>query len=221
MAFVKLENVSYTYSGRIEPAVNGVSLNLKGGEMLAITGLNGSGKSTLVRLILGLLKAKSGKVYLDDRLINSYTLPGVGEKIGYVLQNPNQMLFNTSVYDEVAFGLRWKGLRGSELENRCFDYLSLFGLWPLRDKLPFNLSEGQKQMVAISAVLALQPSSLILDEPTKSIDSCRKKILNEVLCNINRQGTGVIVISHDRKFVDALGGKAINMHKGKVTTNEA
>ena len=220
MAFIKLENVSYTYSGRMQPAVNDVSLALDKGEMAAITGLNGSGKSTLARLILGLLKAKPGKVYLDNRPINSYTLPDVGEKIGYVLQNPNQMLFNTSVYNEVAFGLRWKGLRGNELEKRCFEYLNLFELWPLRDILPFNLSEGHKQMVAISAVLALQPSCLILDEPTKSIDASRKKILTDALCDIGRQGTGVIVISHDRNFVEALGGREINMDKGKITTNE-
>lgn len=220
MAFIKLEKVSYTYSGRMQPAVDDVSLTLEGGEMAAITGLNGSGKSTLARLILGLLKAKSGKVYLDNRPINSYTLPDVGKKIGYVLQNPNQMLFNTSVYNEVAFGLRWKGLRGNELKKRCFEYLNLFELWPLRNILPFNLSEGHKQMVAISAVLALQPSCLILDEPTKSIDTSRKKILTDALCNIGRQGTGVIVISHDRNFVDALGGREINMYRGKITTNE-
>ncbi len=220
MVNINLNNVSYTYSGRLEPAVENVTLSLDSGEITAITGLNGSGKSTLARLILGLLKPQEGQVCLDNRPVNSYTLAEVGEKIGYVLQNPNQMLFNTTVYNEVAFGLRWKGMKGEELKARCNQYLELFHLWPLRNKLPFNLSEGQKQMVAISAVLALEPSCLILDEPTKSIDTLRKKILIRVLRDIGCLGTGIIVISHDRSFVDALGGREINMVKGKITAYE-
>jgi energy-coupling factor transporter ATP-binding protein EcfA2 len=220
MAFIDLENVSYSYRGRAEPAVHDATLSIERGEMAAITGLNGSGKSTLARLMLGLLKPQSGQVYLDKRPVSSYSLAEVGEKIGYVLQNPNQMLFNNTVYNEVAFGLRWKDIKGDELSARCFKYLDLFQLWPLRNKLPFNLSEGQKQIVAISAVLALQPSYLILDEPTKSIDSSRKKILTRVLREIGCLGTGIIVISHDRPFVEALGGRKINMLKGKIIADE-
>jgi energy-coupling factor transporter ATP-binding protein EcfA2 len=220
MAFIDLNNVSYTYRGRAEPAVHNLTLGIERGEMVAITGLNGSGKSTLARLMLGLLKPQSGQVFLDNRPVSSYSLAAVGEKIGYVLQNPNQMLFNNTVFNEVAFGLRWKGLKGDQLAERCFKYLDLFHLWPLRDKLPFNLSEGQKQMVAISAVLALQPSFLILDEPTKSIDTYRKKILTGVLSDIGCLGIGIIVISHDRPFVKALGGRKINMLKGKIIANE-
>jgi energy-coupling factor transporter ATP-binding protein EcfA2 len=221
MAFLELDQVSYTYSGRFEPAVVDVTLSLESGESIAITGLNGSGKSTLTRLMLGLLKPQEGWLYLENKPIGSYSLATVGEKIGYVLQNPNQMLFNTTVFNEVAFGLRWKGIKGIELKERCHHYLDLFDLWPLRDQFPFNLSEGQKQMVAISAVLALHPACLILDEPTKSIDTYRKEILIEVLINVNSLGTGVIVVSHDRPFVETLGGREIKMVKGKVVADEA
>jgi len=221
MAFFELDKVSYTYSGRAEPAVADITLSLAKGELAAITGLNGSGKSTLTRLMLGLLKPQSGRLSLEGKPISSYSLAAVGEKIGYVLQNPNQMLFNTSVFNEVAFGLRWKGIKGSDLKERCHHYLDLFNLWSLRDQFPFNLSEGQKQMVAISAVLALHPSCLILDEPTKSIDSYRKDILVEVLAAVNTLGTGVIVVSHDRPFVEALGGREIKMVRGKVVDDEA
>ena len=221
MAFFELDKVSYTYNGRAEPAVDDITLSLAKGELAAITGLNGSGKSTLTRLMLGLLKPQSGRLSLEGKPISSYSLAAVGEKIGYVLQNPNQMLFNTSVFNEVAFGLRWKGIKDSELKERCYHYLDLFNLWSLRDQFPFNLSEGQKQMVAISAVLALNPSCLILDEPTKSIDSYRKDILVEVLAAVNTLGTGVIVVSHDRPFVEALGGREIKMVRGKVVDDEA
>ncbi len=221
MAFFELDKVSYTYSGRAEPAVADITLSLAKGELAAITGLNGSGKSTLTRLMLGLLKPQSGRLSLEGKPISSYSLAAAGEKIGYVLQNPNQMLFNTSVFNEVAFGLRWKGIKGSDLKERCHHYLDLFNLWSLRDQFPFNLSEGQKQMVAISAVLALNPSCLILDEPTKSIDSYRKDILVEVLAAVNTLGTGVIVVSHDRPFVEALGGREIKMVRGKVVDDEA
>lgn len=219
MAFIKLHKVSYTYRGRKEAAVKNVSLNLEQAEKIAITGLNGSGKSTLAKLILGLLKPQEGEITLDGRPVGEYSLVEVGEKLGYVIQNPNQMLFNTSVYNEIAFGLKWKGKSRSEIDSLCKKYLDLFALWELRGELPFNLSEGQKQLVALSAVLALQPRFLILDEPTKSIDTFRKRRLKDILQGIWRQGTGIMVISHDYEFIGDFDGRRIQMVGGEVVAN--
>ncbi|NMB40764.1 MAG: ABC transporter ATP-binding protein [Firmicutes bacterium] len=216
MAFISLHKVSYTYMGRQKAAVREISLKLDQAEKIAVTGLNGSGKSTLAKLILGLLKPQSGNITLDGRPVGKYSLVEIGEKIGYVLQNPNQMLFNTSVYNEVAFGLKWKGKSKKEIDYLCKKYLDLFELWDLRAELPFNLSEGQKQLVALSAVLALQPRFLILDEPTKSIDTFRKGRLKDILQEIWRRGTGIMVISHDHDFIAKFDDRRIHMAGGEV-----
>lgn len=216
MVIISLQKVSYIYNGRKEAAVKNISLSIGQGEKIAITGLNGSGKSTLAKLILGLLKPQNGKIILDGRPVAKYSLVGVGEKLGYVLQNPSQMLFNTSVYNEIAFGLKWRGKSKNEVHCLCKRYLDFFDLWDLRYELPFNLSEGQKQLVAISAVLALQPRYLILDEPTKSIDTFRKKRLKGILQEIWRRGTGIMVISHDTEFISGFDGRRIHMSKGEV-----
>ena len=216
MAFIKIHKASYTYRGRKEAAVKNISLNIDQTEKIAVTGLNGSGKSTLAKLILGLLKPQGGEIILDNRPVGKYSLAGIGEKIGYVLQNPSQMLFNTSVYNEIAFGLKWKGKSKKETDSLCKRYLDLFELWELKDELPFNLSEGQKQLVALSAVLALQPRYLILDEPTKSIDTFRKRRLRDILQGIWRRGTGIMVISHDNEFIADFAGRRIHMAGGEV-----
>lgn len=216
MAFISMQGVSYTYNGRKEAAAKNISLNIEEREKISLTGLNGSGKSTLARLILGLLKPQAGNIALDGLPLGEYSLVKIGEKVGYVVQNPSQMLFNTSVFNEIAFGLKWKGKDRDEVFRLCKKYLEFFELWHLRDELPFNLSEGQKQLVVICAVLALQPRYLILDEPTKSIDTFRKKRLKGILQEIWRRGTGIMVISHDMEFLTAFDGRRIHMVKGEV-----
>lgn len=220
MSFIVLEEVSFTYPGKKEPAVRDVSLQFSKGEKAAILGLNGSGKSTLAKLMLGLLQPQQGRVVLDGKPVEKYSLPEIGQKIGFVMQNPNGMLFSTSVFNEVAFGLRWKGYGKGEVLEACKDILNHFDLWHLRNELPFNLSEGEKQLVALSAILALQPDYLILDEPTKSIDVYRRKKLGEVLADIWSQGTGIIVISHDAEFVAGFNGRKVQMAKGEVIADE-
>jgi energy-coupling factor transport system ATP-binding protein len=216
MALLSLKQVSYTYNGRQRAAVKDVSLDINPGEKVTITGLNGSGKSTLAKLMLGLLKAQKGTVLLDGKPVQKYSLPEVGEKVGFLLQNPSQMLFNTTVYNEVAFGLKWRGKSSAEVHRICKRYLEHFSLWQLREAFPFNLSEGQKQLVALTAILALQPACLVLDEPTKSIDVLRKKQLKAVLEDIWRQGTGIIVISHDMDFINGFGGRRVHLVEGEV-----
>ncbi len=218
--YISLEQVCYTYSGREKPAVKNVTLSFACPERVAITGLNGSGKSTLARLIMGLLKPQRGEVLLEGRPVRHYTLAEVGTKLGYVWQNPGQGFFCTSVYQEIAFGLEWRGLRKSEIERICRSYLQFFGLWELRHRMPFHLSEGQKQLLAIAAALALEPRYLILDEPTKNIDTYRKKRLQEVLREIWRKGTGILVISHDLDFVSGFE-RRIHMAGGEVVEDAA
>jgi len=216
MHLVSLDSVSFTYEGKTVPAVDNVSLTIYPGESVSIVGLNGSGKSTLARLMVGLLKPQKGTVLLSGKPIGGYTLPEIGSKLGFVYQNPSLMLFNTSVYKEMAFGLKWKGIKGDELKQICQKYLSFFDLWDLRDELPFNLSQGQKQIMVLSSILALEPECLILDEPTKNIDIFRKHKLKRLLMDIHSRGTGLVIITHDYDFADGLCERRIHMANGRI-----
>ncbi|HHX77250.1 MAG TPA: ABC transporter ATP-binding protein, partial [Firmicutes bacterium] len=197
-----------------------VSLSFNKDEKAVITGVNGSGKSTLARLALGLLKPQRGRVLLDGKPVSKYSLAEVGAKIGYLGQYPARMLFTLNPYDEIAWGLRLRRMSPDEIHALCCEYLNLFGLWHIKDRNNFTLSEGQQQLVALSAVLALKPSMLLLDEPTKSIDALRKRKLVGLLNRLSGQGAGLIVISHDRELAAALGGREIRMLKGEVVKDE-
>lgn len=216
MPYIVIEDISYTYPGKSEPAVKNVSLLIRKGEKVSITGLNGSGKSTLVKVILGFLKPQRGKVYLDKKPLKEYNLQEIGSKLGFVSQRPEQMIFNTCVYDEVAFGLNWRNFSRDKINKICKYYLEYFNLLEYSDQIPLSLSEGQKQLVVISAIMALNPQFIIFDEPTKSIDIARRKNLVELMKKVWRDGTGMIVVSHDKEFVKSLGTRNIRMHKGEV-----
>lgn len=221
MSYIVLEDVDFTYPGRTETAIRNANLTLEKGEKIALTGMNGSGKSTLAKIMLGLLKPQRGRVFLDGGPLGSYTLPEIGARLGFMSQDPGQMLFNLTVANEIAFGLKWLGKSREEIAELTGRYLRCFGMEHLKDENPFNLSEGQKQLVVISAILALSPAFLILDEPTKNIDTRRKKDLQQALRNIWDQGTGIIVVSHDREFVAGFGGRNIELIKGEVVQDES
>lgn len=219
MGFLTLDSVSFTYNGKTIPAVDNVSLDFSAGESAAVLGLNGSGKSTLAKLMMKLLKPQSGDIILKGKNIKDYTLPEIGREIGFLLQNPGLMMFNVSVYNEVAFGLKWRGKDQKEIEEICKSYLTYFNIWDHKNELPFNLSQGQKQLVALSGILALKPGCLILDEPTKNIDGQRKGRLKQLLGDIRSKGTAIIIISHDYNFVEDLCERKIYMEKGRIISD--
>lgn len=216
VSYMALNQVCYTYPGKVSPAVKNVSLQIGPGEQVAITGLNGSGKSTLARLMVGLLSAQSGRIFLQGKPVREYSLVERGRKVGFVYQNPSQMLFNDTVFNEAAFGLKWRGIDKGEVVQRCRELLEYFNLWHLREEFPLNLSEGQKQMLVLASILALKPAFLLLDEPTKSIDAQGKAKLKEVLLDIWKKGTGTIVISHDQEFIRGLNHRSLHMIEGEV-----
>ena len=216
MEYISLESVSFTYSGREKPAVKDVSLGFFKGEKVAICGLNGSGKSTLSKLIMGILKPQKGRIILDGTDIKHCSLVDIGKKLGYIMQNPTGMFFNPTVLEEVNFGLKWKDNGLSKAVSTGEYFLKCFNLWHLKEAAPFNLSEGEKQLIALTAVLALKPQFIILDEPTKTIDIYHKKKLQEILHDIWSSGTGVIIISHDAEFVSRFGGRGVSMVNGEV-----
>ncbi|MCL1829709.1 MAG: energy-coupling factor ABC transporter ATP-binding protein, partial [Oscillospiraceae bacterium] len=170
---IRIDNVTYTYPKGERPALSCFSADFQRGEITAVSGRNGCGKTTLTKLAAGLLRPSAGRVLIDGEDIRGLDLPQVGKKAGYIFQNPNRQLFCDTVYNETAYGLRSAGVDERRIGESVDFYLDYFGLSAYRDVYPGKLSLGEKQRLALAAVLILGTDYLILDEPTTGLDVCR------------------------------------------------
>ncbi|MFU8795574.1 MAG: ATP-binding cassette domain-containing protein, partial [Dethiobacteria bacterium] len=170
-------------------ALNEVTFEIKKGRVALLIGPSGSGKSTLIQHLNGLLKPTSGQVYFDDQSIQSSKaeLLRLRRKIGLVFQMPEEQFFSETVFDEVAFAPRNLGLTDESLAESVYNALNRVGLnaEEFKDRHPFNLSSGQKRLVAIAAVLSIKPEVLILDEPTAGLDPAGRQKLFNLLADLN------------------------------------
>jgi energy-coupling factor transport system ATP-binding protein len=214
--FLEIRQVSYFYPGKTEPVLDKVSLNFDKEGITFVVGPNGSGKTTLTKLMVGILQPSNGEVYLKSRLIEEYSLAEIGRLVGYIFQNPSQQLFCTTVANEIAFGLRHRGMEPEAVKERVGFYLDYFELSAYRNVFPLNLSYGEKQRVAIAAVLANNPDFFILDEPTVGLDAYRKKLLEDYLEKVVRLGKGMVIVSHDHSFVKRMADRVVSLEKGQV-----
>jgi energy-coupling factor transport system ATP-binding protein len=213
---LQAKNISFHYPKSDKWILRNFSADFKKNEITAITGPNGCGKTTLSRVLVGIEKPQRGNVYLDDVDINQMSLAEIGKKIGLVMQEPCRQIFCTSVWDEVAYGLKNLNLSFEEIREKTHYYLKYFQLWEHRDKFPFEMSYGEIQRLVLAAVLAMEPEYLILDEPTASLDVFRQKLLGEQLLRVQKENRcGIIIISHDRKFIDEYAQNFINMEVAK------
>jgi energy-coupling factor transport system ATP-binding protein len=190
-----------------------VTLALRPGEVVALVGRNGAGKSTLVRHLIGLLKPLSGDVRLHGRSIRDQAPSELARRIGVCFQNPNDQFFKTTVRDELAVGLRRQGVAADEgIGELC----RRFRLDGLLDRSPYRLSEGEKKQVAISAVLAMGPEVLVLDEPTVSQDAAGKEALAAWIGELAGRGIAVLVATHDLDFASACAARWVLLEEGRV-----
>ncbi len=174
-----------------------VSFQIRKGEMTAIVGRNGAGKSTLSKLICGFETPDSGTILMDGRDIGADSIRERAKRIGYVMQNPNQMISKTMIFDEVAMGLSRSGLSKEEIRSRVEETLKICGLYPFRNWPVSALSFGQKKRVTIASVLVMGPELIILDEPTAGQDFRHYTEIMEFLRELNKQGVTVVMITHD------------------------
>jgi energy-coupling factor transport system ATP-binding protein len=212
---VKIENLVHVYGERGR-ALDDVSLQIFPGEFLAIIGQNGSGKTTLVKHIVGLLKPTQGRVLLDGIDRAALRPAETANEIGFVFQNPDHQIFAATVFDEVAFGPRNAGLSAQDLEQRCAHALAAVGLEKERDRDPFLLGKGERQRLAVASVLALTPKLLILDEPTTGLDYREQSRMMDLICDLNRSGTAVVIITHSPSLVARFASRAVLMSKGRI-----
>jgi len=213
-----LHDVWFSYTPGI-PVLKGISLKIKEGEFIAIIGPNGSGKTTLAKHLNGLLKPEKGIVLIDGMDTKVTSVATLAKRVGYVFQNPDKFLFSETVEDELRFTLKNFGVSERQMKEYIDETLTLLNLEKFRDRSPFSLSGGEQRRVAIASVLVVKPKYLILDEPTVGQDANEKRRLADVLFNLNKKGTTIILISHDIEFVSEYASRILVLVDGRILTD--
>ena len=216
---LELDNICFSYNNEKQILKN-VSFKINKGDMAAIVGRNGAGKSTISKLVCGFYKPTSGRILFDGKDMVDYTIKERSEKIGFVMQNPNQMISKTMVYDEVAFGLKIRGLSDSEIKERVYETLRICSLYGYRNWPISALSFGQKKRVTIASILVLNPDMIILDEPTAGQDFKHYTEIMEFLVDLNKKGVTILMVTHDMHLMLEYTNKVIVLSEGeKIADN--
>ena len=213
---LEVRSAGFHYEGSSREVLDDVSFKLYAGEMTAVVGANGAGKSTLAKLIVGFEELKTGEIRYRGENMAGLTIPERAERIGYVMQNPNQMICKPMVYDEVALGLRARGIAEAEIGQRVGEVLEVCGLsrfvdWPIS-----ALSYGQKKRVTIADALVMNPQILILDEPTAGQDFRHYTDIMDFLVELNEKGVTVILITHDMHLCIEYAKRALVFSDGRL-----
>lgn len=212
---IELSDVSFAYYQR-DYVLRHVNLTIQRGEFTALIGNNGSGKSTLMKLIVGLLKPTEGRVLIDGVDTRGAKVSQLARRIGFIFQDPNDQLFANSVAEEIAFGLRNVGLSQAEIHARVEATLDQFDLQAQRDMFPRFLSRGDKQKVCIASIVAMQPTVLLLDEPTTGQDHRDARQIMDLATRLNSQGITVLLVTHDLINVAEFTRRVIVLNDGDI-----
>ena len=209
-----IQQVSFAYPGHA-PALKELSLTVAAGDFIGLAGRNGSGKTTLTRIMVGLAKPVSGQVLLDGQNTIQCGPAIMARAIGYVFQNPDRQIFRDTVAQEVAFGPEQMDWSDSERTQAVADALRMTGLESVAAAYPRGLTRSFRQRIAIASALALKPRLLILDEPTSGQDAEEKAQLMKLLDELNQQGIGIILVTHDMELLLAHTRRAVVLHQGE------
>lgn len=212
---LRLENVAYTYPDGCR-ALEDISFTVGHGRHVAIVGANGAGKSTLLLCMGGLLLPTSGTIAIGSTKIVRRTLSIVRRSVGLVFQNPDDQLFMPTVEEDVAFGPVNMGLPPDQIELRVEDALRRVGAEDLRRKAPYRLSGGQKKRVAIASVLAMEPSVLVMDEPTGGLDPKARHQIMELVAEFEHT---TVIATHDMQLAEELCPRTIMMLRGRLSAD--
>ena len=218
---LELKNVNFEYS-KNKKVLKDVSFKINKGEMVSIVGRNGAGKSTISRLICGFYRPTSGEILFEGNNLKSSTIKERAEKIGLVMQNPNQMISKTMIFDEVALGLQIRGISEDETKRRVYEALQICGLYEFRNWPISALSFGQKKRVTIASILVLNPELIILDEPTAGQDFKHYTEIMEFLKELNKKGVTIVMITHDMHLMLEYTDRSIVLSDGeKIAEDKA
>ena len=211
---LKLEQISFAYQEN-HPILKNISLRIPKGQRLAIVGKNGAGKSTLAKAICGFITTE-GQYTSRGEDIKQESVKERAERVGYVLQNPNQMISTNMIFDEVALGLRLRGVSEEDIKERVYQVLKTCGLYEFR-KWPISaLSYGQKKRVTIASILVLGPEILVLDEPTAGQDQRNYTEIMEFLDSLQEKGHTIVMITHDMQLMLDYSDRALVVSDGQI-----
>lgn len=212
---IKIENLTFSYER--ENILENLSLEIDKGEIISILGPNGAGKSTLAKLMCGFLRPDSGKIILAGKDSKDLSIKEIADKVGFILQNPNAMISKTMIFDEVAFGLRVRGVAEDVIEKKVHDALEICGLYSFR-KWPISaLSYGQRRRVTIASILVLDPEVIIMDEPTAGQDFHHYTKMMEFIRKINKEyDLTILMISHDMHLIEEYTDRALVIGDKKI-----
>jgi len=210
---LRLEEIDFSYPGR--PLFKGLNFSLIEGKRIGLSGPNGSGKSTLLRLILGLEKPSSGKIYFRGREIQTERdFYQIRREIGLLFQDPEDQLFCPTVVEDLAFGPLNLGLSREEVARRVKEVLSLLGLEGFEEKITYRLSGGEKRLVALGTVLTMRPRFLLLDEPTGDLDW---KNFQKLVSILKHHLSSYLIVSHDFEFLETLCEEIYWLEEGHLS----
>lgn len=223
MSGITLSNVSFTYTGSKEPAVDDVSFHVEKGQLCAIVGANGSGKTTLCSIIRGFIPnffkgELEGKVTIDGSDIADLDLGSFARHVGFVFQNPFVQISGAkdTVYEEVAFGLENLGVPVDEIHTRVNNTLKLINIEYLAEKNPNELSGGQKQRVAFASTLAMDPEFFVIDEPTSQLDPQGTDEIFSIIRTLKQQGKTIILVEHKMELIAEFADSVVVLEGGKI-----
>lgn len=205
---IEIKNLDFAYTD--ENILENINLTINKGEIVSIVGPNGAGKSTLAKLMCGFIRPNKGEILIDGKDSKNLSIKEIADKIAFVLQNPNSMISKTMIYDEVAFGLRIRGIEEEEIQKRVEEVLKICGLYPFRNWPISALSYGQKRRVTIASILILNPEVIILDEPTAGQDFSHYTAMMEFIRRLNRDlSLTILMISHDMHLIQEYTDRAL------------
>ncbi|RJP22746.1 MAG: ATP-binding cassette domain-containing protein [Candidatus Abyssobacteria bacterium SURF_5] len=215
---IEVEDVSFSYDAGMK-ALDGVSLQVKDGEFIAILGQNGSGKTTLAKLLNGLLKPGQGNVRVGGRSTTNLSAGVLAREVGYVFQNPDHQIFKETILEEVLFGPQNMGIAPEQARQQAHDALETVGLWERRLEDPFTLPKGLRQKVAVASVLATRPSIIVMDEPTTGLDYGELKQMMGLIKRLNDAGHTIIIITHCIWIAAQYAHRIILIKAGKIVAD--
>ena len=220
---IKFENVTKVYPKSDKPALENISLEVEKGEFVFLVGLSGSGKSTFLRLVLREERPTSGSIHVagkDLKNLSNWKVPQLRRQVGTVFQD-FRLLPNKTVSENVAFTLHVLGFSRKEIAREVPEVLELVGLEDKSDRKPGELSGGEQQRVAIARAYVSKPAILIADEPTGNLDPATSVGIMKLLDRINREGTTVVMATHDAGIVDQMRKRVIELEAGHVVRDQA
>ena len=214
-SFISIDNVVYKYPDGFK-AIDNISININKGEKVGLIGSNGAGKTTFLQLIIGALNLNSPSIILDDITLSKKNIKEIRKKVGYIFQDSDNQLFMNKVYEDISFGLRNMNLSSAEIKDRVSNISKYLDIEDILDKNIYKLSGGQKKLVAIAGILVMNPSLILMDEPSVALDpKARRKLIN-ILKELDET---ILIASHDLDMILDVCDRVILIDNGKLVVD--